>query len=156
MGLPNPSAYKKQKGMNYRHPSGKITDGMWPESSVRRILKNEIYIGNMVQGKNAKISYKIKQCVAVPKEEWYVVKGTHEPIIDAEIFEKAQSLFNHNIRRTSENNEVDLFAGFVRCADCGRIMGKNPTITKTVLIIITVAKPQRKQDGKPAQIIQSE
>ena len=43
MGLPNPSAYKKQKGMNYRHPSGKITDGMWPESSVRRILKNEMY-----------------------------------------------------------------------------------------------------------------
>ncbi len=124
MGLPNPSLYKKQKGMNYRHPSGKITDGMWPESSVRRILKNEMYIGNMVQGKNAKISYKIKQCVAVPKEEWYVVKGTHEPIIDAETFEKAQLLFNHNIRRTSENNGVDLFAGFVKCADCGRVMGK--------------------------------
>lgn len=124
MGLPNPSAYKKQKGMNYRHPSGKITDGMWPESSVRRILKNEMYIGNMVQGKNTKISYKIKQCVAVPKEEWYVVKGTHEAIIDTETFEKAQSLFNHNIRRPSEKHEVDLFAGFVKCADCGRAMGK--------------------------------
>lgn len=124
MGLPNPSAYKKQKGMNYRHPSGRITDGMWPESSVRRILKNEIYIGNMVQGKNSKISYKIKQCVAVPKEKWIVVEGTHEPIVDMETFEKAQSLFNHNIRRSSENDEVDLFAGFVKCADCGRAMGK--------------------------------
>ncbi len=124
MGLPNPSAYKKQKGMNYRHPSGKITDGMWPESSVRRILKNEMYIGNMVQGKNTKLSYKIKQCVAVPKEDWYVVKGTHEPIIDTETFEKAQSLFNHNIRRSSDEKEPDLFAGFVKCADCRRVMGK--------------------------------
>ncbi len=130
MGLPNPSAYKKQKGMNYRHPSGKITDGMWPESSVRRILKNEMYIGNMVQGKNTKISYKIKQCVAVPKEEWFVVKGTHEPIIDTETFEKAQSLFNHNIRRSSEKDEVDLFAGFVKCADCGRAMGKKSNDNK--------------------------
>ncbi len=130
MGLPNPSAYKKQKGLNYRHPSGKITDGMWPESSVRRILKNEMYIGNMVQGKNTKISYKIKQCVAVPKEEWFVVKGTHEPIIDTETFEKAQSLFNHNIRRSSEKDEVDLFAGFVRCADCGRAMGKKSNDNK--------------------------
>ncbi len=130
MGLPNPSAYKKQKGMNYRHPSGKITDGMWPESSVRRILKNEMYIGNMVQGKNTKISYKIKQCVAVPKEEWFVVKGTHEPIIDTETFEKAQSLFNHNIRRSAEKDEVDLFAGFVKCADCGRAMGKKSNDNK--------------------------
>lgn len=129
-GLPNPSAYKKQKGMNYRHPSGKITDGMWPESSVRRILKNEMYIGNMVQGKNTKISYKIKQCVAVPKEEWYVVEGTHEAIIDTETFGKAQSLFNHNIRRSSEKDEVDLFAGFVKCADCGRAMGKKSNDNK--------------------------
>ncbi len=130
MGLPNPSAYKRQKGMNYRPPSGKITDGMWPESSVRRILKNEMYIGNMVQGKNTKISYKIKQCVAVPKEEWFVVKGTHEPIIDTETFEKAQSLFNHNIRRSTEKDEVDLFAGFVKCADCGRAMGKKSNDNK--------------------------
>ena len=130
MGLPNPSSYKKQKGMNYRHQSGEITDGMWPESSVRRILKNEMYIGNMVQGKNTKISYKIKQCVAVPKEEWYVVEGTHEAIIDTETFEKAQSLFNHNIRRSSEKDEVDLFAGFVKCADCGRAMGKKSNDNK--------------------------
>lgn len=124
MGIPNPSAYKKLKGFNYKHPTGKITDGMWPESSVRRILKNEMYIGNMIQGKNKKLSYKIKRCVSVPKEEWYVVEGTHEPIIDKETFEKAQALFNRNIRKSPKKKEVDLFAGLVRCADCHRIMGK--------------------------------
>ena len=124
MGIPNPSAYKKQKGFNYGHPASKINDGMWSESSVRRILRNEMYIGNMVQGKSKKISYKIKQCVSVPREEWIIVEGTHEPIVSKETFEKAQSFFNRNIRKSPQKKEVDLFAGLVKCADCGRAMSK--------------------------------
>ena len=124
MGIPNPSMYKQIKGYKYRHPAGKINDGLWPDSSVRRILRNEMYIGNMVQGKNTTVSYKIKQCRAVPKEEWYIVEGTHEPIIDKETFEKAQALFNRNIRKSPQKKEVDLFSGLVRCADCMRIMSK--------------------------------
>lgn len=123
-GIPNPSTYKRLKGYNYKHPAGKINDSMWPESSVRRVLKNEMYVGDMVQGKNTTISYKIKQCVSVPKEEWFVVKGTHEPIIDRERFDKAQMLFNRNIRKSPDKKEVDLFSGLVRCADCKRAMSK--------------------------------
>ena len=70
MGIPNPSAYKRLKGYNYKHPVGDQNDGLWPDSSVRRILSNEMYIGNMVQGKNTTVSYKIRQCRAVPKEDW--------------------------------------------------------------------------------------
>lgn len=123
-GIPNPSMYKKQKGFNYRHPTGKSNDGLWHDSSVRRILQNEMYIGNMVQGKNTKISYKIKQCRAVPKNEWIIVENTHEAIIDKETFNKALSLFNKNIRSSPIKKEVDLFSGLVRCADCHRIMNK--------------------------------
>ena len=123
-GIPNPSTYKKNSGFNYRHPAGKINDGLWPESSVRRVLKNEMYTGDMIQGKSTTISYKIKQCTAVPKDDWIIVRGTHEPIIDRETFDKAQSLFNRNIRQSPGKKEVDLFAGLVRCADCGRAMSK--------------------------------
>ncbi len=124
MGIPNPSMYKRLKGFNYKHPTGKINDGLWPDSSVRRILKNEMYIGNMVQGKNTTISYKIKQCVAVPKDEWYVVEGTHEAIIEKDMFERAQALFNRNTRKPPQEKELNLFAGLVRCADCNRVMNK--------------------------------
>lgn len=124
MGIPNPSTYKKLKGFNYRHPVGEKNDGMWPDSSVRRVLTNEMYIGNMVQGKNTTVSYKIHQCRAIPKEDWIRVMGTHEPIIDLETFQKAQSLFNRHIRKSPKENEVQLLAGFVRCAKCGRIMCK--------------------------------
>ena len=124
MGIPNPSMYKKQKGLNYKHPSGRSNDGLWPDSSVRRILQNRMYVGDMVQGKNTTMSYKIKQCRAIPKDEWIIVEGTHEPIIEQETFDKAQALFNKHIRKSPQKNEVDLFSGLVRCADCKRAMNK--------------------------------
>lgn len=127
-GIPNPSMYKKLKGFNYKHPVGRSNDGLWPDSSVRRILQNEMYIGNMVQGKNTTYSYKIKQCRAIPKEDWIIVEGTHEPIVSKEIFEKAQSLFNKNIRVAPQKKEVDLFSGFVKCADCLRAMHKKTNV----------------------------
>ncbi len=124
MGIPNPSAYKRSKGLRYRHPAGERNDGLWPDSSVRRILRNEMYIGNMVQGKNTTISYKIRQCRAVPQEDWIRVENTHEAIIDRETFEKAQALFNRNIRKPPNRDGVLLFSGLVRCGHCGRIMSK--------------------------------
>lgn len=124
MGIPNPSAYKRSKGFKYRHPAGEKNDGLWPDSSVRRILRNEMYIGNMVQGRNTTISYKIKQCRAVPKEDWIRVEGTHEAIIDPETFEKAQALFGRNIRKSTKSDEILLFSGLIRCGHCGRIMSK--------------------------------
>ena len=124
MGIPNPSTYKKIKGFNYRHPIGSSNDGLWPDTSVRSILKNEMYIGNMVQGRNTTVSYKIKQCRAIPKEKWIIVKGTHDPIIDEETFRKVQSIFNRNTRATPDTKNLHLFAGFVRCSDCKRVMNR--------------------------------
>lgn len=124
LGIPNPSTYKKMKGWNYKHTSGKNNDGLWCDSTVRRMLSNQMYIGNMVQGKNTTISYKIKQCKSIPKSDWIIVENTHEPIIDKETFDKAQSLFNRNTRTAPKKTEVDLFAGFVKCADCHRAMSK--------------------------------
>lgn len=123
IGIPNPSTYKKQKGWNYKHNSSN-NDGLWCDSTVRRMLTNEMYIGNMVQGKNTTISYKIKQCRGIPKSDWIIVENTHEPIIDRETFDKAQSLFNRNTRTAPTKTEVELFSGFVKCADCHRAMSK--------------------------------
>ena len=128
LGIPNPSMYKQLKGFNYNHPSGRKNDGLWSDSTVRRILQNQVYIGDMIQGKNTTISYKIRQCRAIPKEEWIIVKDTHEPIIDKATFEKVQSLFNNNIRVSPNKNEVDLFSGLVRCASCLRSMNKKTNI----------------------------
>ncbi|MBR6654122.1 MAG: recombinase family protein [Oscillospiraceae bacterium] len=124
MGIPNPTRYKQLKGLNYQHPAGQKLDGMWPDSSVRRILRNEMYIGNMVQGKTTTISYKISKCRNIPQSDWIVVENTHEAIIDKDTFEKAQSLFNQFTRTSPKKRDIDLFSGFLRCADCHAAMGK--------------------------------
>ena len=72
----------------------------------------------MVQGKNKKLSYKLKNCVSVPRDDWYVVEGTHEAIIDKATFERAQDLLGRNIKESKTEKRAELFAGLVRCADC--------------------------------------
>lgn len=123
LGIPNPTLYKQRQGMNFSSRGGK-NDGLWCDRTVRRILKNEMYIGNMVQGKNRTVSYKIHECKAVPKEDWIIVENTHEPIVDRETFAKAQSLFGRHIRSSPVTKQTDLFSGLVRCADCGAVMSK--------------------------------
>lgn len=124
MGIPNPSTYKKLKGYSYKHPVGASNDGLWPDSSVRMILRNRMYTGDMIQGKNTTVSYKIRQCRAVPKEDWIVVENTHEAIIDKETFEKAQALFSRHTRSTPATGQVHPFAGLVHCSACKRSMSK--------------------------------
>ncbi len=122
MGIPNPTLYKQQKGFHFT--SRTDNDGLWSDRTVRRILQNQMYIGNMVQGVNRTVNYKVHACRAVPKDEWIIVENTHEPIIDRETFDKAQSLFERNIHSRKTDRKADLFAGFVYCADCGKAMHK--------------------------------
>ena len=121
-GIPNPTLYKQQKGLNFSCRTD--NDGLWSDRTVRRILQNQMYIGNMVQGVNRTVNYKVHECRAVPRDEWIIVENTHEPIIDRETFDKAQSLFKRNIHSCKADRKADLFAGFVFCADCGKAMHK--------------------------------
>ena len=123
MGIPNPSAYKRQCGLNYKHPAGQL-DSAWPDSSVKRVLKNRLYVGDMVQNKNRTKSYKVQVSVAVPEENWVIVPNMHEALIDREKFETVQQLLMRDTRTSPGINHVSIFAGYIRCADCLRAMGK--------------------------------
>lgn len=122
MGELNPEAYKKKKGFKYSNPHSGQNDGLWSSKTISSILQNPVYIGVMVQGRNRIISYKVHKQVSVPEEEWFVVPGTHEAIIDRETFEKAQALHQRDTRAAPGKREVYLLSGFVRCADCKKAM----------------------------------
>ena len=62
------------------------------------MLTNEIYIGNMVQGKYGSVSYKTKKNKPRPKSQWYIVEGTHEAIIDRELWTKVQILIEERTK----------------------------------------------------------
>lgn len=124
LGVPNPTMYKKQLGLNYRHPAGELCDGLWPDSSVRRILKNRIYTGDMVQSRTKIKSYKVQVCTQVPEDKWTVVPDTHEAIIPREQFEAVQQLLMRDTRAAPGVSHVSIFSGYIRCADCRRAMAK--------------------------------
>ena len=92
----------------------------WGSSIVRQIIQNEVYIGNMVQGRYGSLSYKSRKLVSKPKEEWIRVEGTHEPIISREVWETVVRIEESNIRkRTPSDGSGSIFTGLVFCADCG-------------------------------------
>ncbi len=119
-GIPNPTEYKRLQGLRYRQPNASRST-LWSYSAISRMLANEIYIGNMVQGKYGSISYKTKQNRLRPKSEWCIVPGTHEPIIDRELWDQVQELLLLRSKPFGEGT-VGLFAGKARCAGCGAVL----------------------------------
>lgn len=127
LGIFNPAAYKRSKGMKYNNPQSNKNDGLWQGTAITTILSNEMYIGTMVQGKQKVISYKVHDKVAVAKNEWYRVLDTHEPIIHKELFELAQEMQQKDTRRAPGKKQNYLFSGFLRCADCQKAMTRKPS-----------------------------
>lgn len=122
LGIPNPTCYKHKKGFKFCSPQMSRNDGLWCETTVRNILLNQMYIGNMVQGKQKVISYKVHERVRRDEKDWYIVENTHEAIIDRATFDKAQSLHQRDTRVAPNQKKLYLFSGFVCCADCKKSM----------------------------------
>ena len=88
-GVPTPATYCGWN-MGRKGPYA----GLWSSERISDMLQNETYIGNMVQGRQVKISYKSKKCLHQDRNNWVVVEDTHEPLIDAESFRKVRMLVN--------------------------------------------------------------
>ncbi len=111
--MPTPAAYANLTVAN----PGPYT-GLWSGERISEMLQNETYIGNMVQGRSMRISYKSKKCVRRRPEDWVVVEGTHEPLIDRETFQKVQMLVMS--RRHTRSRTYDfLLKGLIFCHECG-------------------------------------
>lgn len=67
---------------------------LWNSTTIRRILKNEVYIGNTIGHKVKKINYKLKKQIMLNKDNWIKVENTHEPIISKEDFYKVQNILS--------------------------------------------------------------
>ena len=90
----------------------------WTIAHVKAILKSEVYIGNSVHNMQSTVSFKSKKKVRKPESEWFRVENTHEPIIDKEVFYRVQEQIKSRRRQTKEK-ATPIFAGLVKCADCG-------------------------------------
>ena len=89
----------------------------WKQTTIRRILDNRVYLGELVQFKRRKINYKSKRRITVPEEERYICKGTHEAIIDEKDFEIVQNILKKNKSFKGTKHDY-LFKGLLYCAEC--------------------------------------
>lgn len=119
-GIPNPTEYKRLHGLRYMQPKMKNST-LWKYFAISDMLTNEIYIGNMVQGKYGSISYKTKENRPRPRSEWYIVNGTHEPIIDRDLWNRVQAMISQRAK-PFDTGTIGLFARKARCANCGYVM----------------------------------
>lgn len=119
LGIPSPAEYKKLSGSNYKTSFQTSSKAVWSHVSVRRILKNEIYLGVMIQGKRTTPNYKTKTVVTKAESEWLRVEGTHEAIISGRDFELVQELLRDDTHCRAGDVTVPVYAGRIYCGDCG-------------------------------------
>lgn len=115
--IPIPSVYK-----NLNRGLKSPCYGDWTTRTITDILTNPTYIGNLTQGRLKKINYKSKKIIHTKKENWIITKNTCPQIIEENIFNQAQYIYNSNKNRTKTNNNI-LLKGLVRCKECNHTIG---------------------------------
>ena len=121
--IPCPSEYKRLMGEKYTNSRKLDSTRYWTYATIHRMLKNEMYIGNMVQRRSARPAMHSK-AKSLNSDQWAVVSGTHEPIISKELWDAVQTQASQNSRTLDFEQNVSPFAGFLKCGDCGRSMAK--------------------------------
>lgn len=118
--IPNPSAYKHSIGIKTNRGSSDA----WVSSTVRRILADPVYCGDLVQHKTEKKNHRTNKQTAVPLEEQKVFRNAHPAIISRKDFETAQQLLDKRTRVSPVSHDLSLFAGLLYCGDCGHALRK--------------------------------
>ena len=116
-GVPNPSAYKRLHGLHYQN-SAPNNSALWKYYTISDILKNAVYIGNLIQGKYESISYKSKVCRPRDKDQWIIIEGAHEAIITPELWNQVQMMIAVKAK-PFHSGQIGIFARKDWCADCG-------------------------------------
>lgn len=122
MGVLSPMEYKSATGSNYQTSFKTSDKAVWSSVTVRRILENELYIGNLVQGRQTTPNHKVKKTVLKPEKDWVRIEKNHEAIISDRDFSIVQRLLGMDTRISPKQSEVYPLAGLIVCADCGAAM----------------------------------
>lgn len=122
-GIPSPSRYRFEKGMV---KDQRFANTMWKVAVMKSMLSNEVYLGHMVQGRKREALWEGQKQTALPREQWIVVKNTHEPIIGQAVFDGVQKLgeqaarayYDKQTRFAEVTNTENILKGLVYCGSC--------------------------------------
>ena len=127
-GIESPERHKRRAGTRN---GGNIQGEGWCPSTIRGILQNRAYIGEMICGKSETALYKGLKKRLTEKDNWIVVSDAHPPIVSVSDFEAVERQMQEDSAHRETAMEwsadiragmIDLFAGKIFCADCGKRM----------------------------------
>lgn len=131
-GIMPPLKYKVLYKGNFSEDGAARASDLWNYTTVKRILKNPVYLGHTLLGKSRKVSVKSKKKLNVPKDQWAVTENTHEPIITQEVFDLAQFNLGKGTFdfRQYDHVQRSIFSGIAFCAQCGHALCSCGTVYK--------------------------
>lgn len=97
---------------------------VWKGNSIRRILRNETYLGYMIQNKETTISHKNHTRVFLNKEDYIVIHNHHVPIISKEDFAKANEMLDNKKRTFNNKKEKTLLHDLLYCDECKKRLAR--------------------------------
>lgn len=153
-GVPSPFEYKRLSGSKYKTGFRRQVQTQWSAVAIYRILKNEMYVGTLVQGKSSTPNYKVKSRTKKDKAEWSRTENAHEAIIPAAMFDLVQKLMLEDSRSPSGEEAVHLFSGKIFCQDCKSSMTRKKTKSngKDYVYFLCSANKQDKHVCSPHRI----
>ena len=127
-----PLKYRVLYRDNFNERGAARASDFWNRATIRRILKNEVYLGHTLLGKTKKVSLKSNKKVNVEKDDWAITMNTHQPLITEDIFTRAQINLGKNTKKYDgyENVRKSIFSGVAFCAKCGRALCSCGTVYK--------------------------
>lgn len=130
----------------------KKRNSKWTTKTIKDILQNPTYIGNIAQGKRKKINYKLKQCINIPKEEWIIKENMHTPIIEKNIYEEIQKkLIKCHNNKNNKIKEKDLI-NLIYCKECNSKIGLNKKKIHSYCVCNNYKKNYKEQRCTPHTI----
>ena len=127
----SPLAYKRNNGLPYAKKGyTDRVDCKWSATTVIRILRDETYIGTLVQGKRGTSNYKVKELELRPPSEWVRVTDAHEALITKQDFELVQRISGIDTRISPQKGTVFPFSGILICGCCGARMTRKTNRVK--------------------------
>lgn len=113
--VPTPAMY-----LNMNVDKSSIFYSTWKANTIRKILRNETYLGYMIQNKEKTISHKNHTRIYLDKNDYIKIPNHHEAIINKSDFEKVNQILDNNKRKSNVKNEQTILHKFLYCAECNK------------------------------------
>ena len=136
--IPTPTWWNRKKGLRnvFTKLEKTVKDGeyWWDCTTIKEIIENPVYLGHTASQK-ANYQFKIGWLSDKPKDDWIVVENTHEPIVSEDTYKMANEKIESR-KRPFKTGEESIFAGLVKCPDCGKALnlGRNNSKKKEKIL----------------------